>query len=109
MTTFKPISEIGRSFFISRRADEIVHQQTFYESIISCEWTDGVRGCCECWKHRSTEKISTKDALDEASEAGWMILDGYIICPCHQEDEIDPECDDIAKMLKYLGSTKNDQ
>jgi hypothetical protein len=107
MTTLRPISEIGVHFSIGRKTDEIVHQQTFHESRIWCEWTDGVRFCCECWKHRSAEGISVRDALDEAGKSGWVVLDKYIICPCHQEDKIDPECGDIVRMLKYLESNKD--
>lgn len=98
-TNYLSLWGVGREVSLGR---EIVLQREIYESRIYCEWTDGERGCCEVWKHSDRYGISVRDAMDLASEDGWIVIAGKVVCPCHQADELDPECDDIKRMIEYF-------
>lgn len=94
----RPLDHVGVMVTIWR---EIVRQKVSHTSMIWCEWTDGVRGCCEVWRHDSDRGITIREALDKASAEGWLLVGGHPVCPCHDDGE-GGEDSDLKRMQKYL-------
>lgn len=97
---YLPLNRAGVTIY----AKNLVEQKTYYESRINCEWTDGKRTCCETWLYRETYSISERDALELASDDGWILVMGKPVCSCHIDSE-DGEQNDISNMIKYLKET----
>lgn len=99
-TNYVPLNRAGVTIGVK----DLVEQETYYESRIHCEWTDGRGACCETWLHRDTYPISERDALELASNDGWILVMGKPVCGCHIDSE-DGEQKDISNMVKYLKKT----
>ena len=81
----------------------VVRERIVQSVRIEYRWTDGERGCCETWKHDGEHRISRAEALYRAGQDGWIIVEGFPVCPCHQDDD-DPELADLTNMVKHLES-----
>lgn len=89
----------GVEFSLGR---EIVREKVTYTSSIRCEWTDGMRGCCEVWKHESNHVISVREALELAAKDGWIVVCDRPVCGCHIDDPDDTDISDLSDMRKHF-------
>lgn len=81
-----PLDQFGITISLGRK---IITEKKIYQSTIYCEWDDGRHVCVEMFRHESKYPITGREMYDLAGRQGWVIAKGKVVCPCHNEEDIE--------------------